>query len=266
MADMDLDKAVAGASSPSEPETPVTEPTDVTENAEQVTDDATLSESVSRKDFQALQSKLDRRIAELQRENETLQAKKELPPNKPSAEEVQQYNSILSQYQQAIQNAENAENDDDYARAMYQQGALRNSLIQAEATVVARTIGIDPKNTEFQQILAQEQISSGKDIERIAWMIKAKLSPEYGVTKALTEKEKEMQKAEKTFDTRVKEEVAKQVAGIRQELGLNAIPAVQPAGASGSRAQLERELSEAKEAGNWDNVLQVKSILSQLIE
>lgn len=266
MANMELDMVDEGVSTLTEPEAVADETQDIAqEDTQQVADDAE-PETVSMADFKALQSKYEKRFTTLATENEQLKAQTVTPSDAPLPEEVSRYNDLLSQYQYVNQLADSTEDEDEYAYAVYQQGALRTSLVEAEATLIARKVGIDPNDVVFQQALRQEPIASGQDIERIAWRTKAQSTNEYQVSDDLKQREKKMTKAEKAFDEQVKSEVAKQVAGIRQELGLNATPSTQPTGTPSSRSQLERELAKAKEAGDWNAVLDTKGILSQLTD
>lgn len=264
MADMELVEVDEGAPT-QEPET-VAEVDVAQSDTEQVAEEAATPEAISIEDFDAWKSKQDLKYRELETENETLRAKTATKADGPTPEETNRYNDLASQFQQMQKWADETEDADERAQAMYQVGMLQNSLIDAETTLVARTVGIDPNMAEFQQALKKEQISSGKDIERIAWMVKAQAKPEHQETEVLKEREKKMTKAESTFDDKVKAEVAKQVAGIRQELGMNATPSTQPAGGGSPRAQLERAIQDAKDAGDTQEYLRGKAILNQLID
>ena len=234
----------------------------VESEADQVADDSPDEpEVISSEDFSKWQSKYDKRLQALEKENEELKAKVVQPSDGPSPEEQRRYNDLRSQYDQLRQQAEK---DDSDPSIFYQLGALQNSLIDAEATVIARTVGIDPSDPEFRDMIRTDEVQSGKDIERIAWKIKATSQPDHQKTTSLTEREKKLEQAEKDFEKRLQAEVRKATAQLRQELGLNATPSAQPSVAGGKLEQLQRQLKEAKAAGNWQMALRTKSEIEAL--
>jgi len=236
------------------------------EESTQVAEEATTPESVPYSDFQALQSKLDKRLTELQRENETLKAKVVVVPEGPTPQETQRFNDLYNRHQYLSQQMQDAETAEAIQAISYQLGALETSLVDAQATLIARDVGIDPRNTAYREALLSEAIETPKDIERLAWKIKATTTEDYKMSETVKKREADLAKAEMTVDERIQAGIKSGLAALREELGLNATVSVKPAGSSGQRAKLEKELSDYMTSGNWEGALQAQSILAQLTD
>ena len=224
--------------------------------AEQSDEQSEEPEFVSREDFRALQSKLDKRIAELQKENERLRAMKQEQEG-PSAEEELYYESILQEYERAQRVAAETKDENERLAAIYELGRLQPQLMMAEAVLIAREVGIDPNNEEYQAALMTEDIQSGNDILRIAWRTKAMTADSTRAESAVAEREERLQSATMNFEERVQQEVAKQIAALRQEMGLNATVGVLPGGGVND---IDRQIQEAKQQGDMLKVLELKRL------
>ena len=223
-------------------------------------------ETISVEDFNAWKSKQDKRYSELEKQYESLKNQLPVVPDGPTPEEQRRFNDLNNQYQQLTQQFEQAETAEEQAQISYQLGSLGTSLIDAQATIIARKVGIDPGNADYLNAIRQETIENNRDLERIAYMVKANSMDSTKVSESVKEREKKVAKAEKSVEQMIQEGIASGIAGLRQELGLNATVAVQPGGAVGSRTQLQKERADAIKRGDWNAALQAEGILSQLID
>jgi len=214
---------------------------------------------VSQSDFSAWQSKYDKKMAALEKENEALKTAKAEPPSGPSTQELRTFTDLKKQFADARSYAVDGTTQEERDYGNYQAGLLRGKLIEAESVVVAREVGIDPDSAEYQSLLSDSEIRTSSDIQRVAWQAKATSTPAHETSESLEARKKQVEADEMSVAEQVAEEVERQMVTFRQNTGMNATPGTQPGGVKGGKAGVIRAYQKAKASGNIDKVLQMKA-------
>jgi len=216
-------------------------------------------ETIPYDDFRAYQSKMDKRLAE--KEKRLAELEKLTTPTEPTPDENRRYQQLLSQYEEMerIKNAPGISNDEKM-QALFNQGAIARDLMEAESVIVAREVGINPHDPKYREAIMTGEVRDRRDLERIAWQLRATGA----ITAAPQTPQKKGKKGEDDFRAAVEEEVKRQIAELRQQLGLNSVPGVGPTGKPDEKTQLQRQYEEAKKNKNWDEILFLKRRLASM--
>ena len=245
-----------------EGETQVADEADVQPSADDSADETDVAKEagpVSQDDFRRWQSKYDKNMDVLKKENEALKDAQSRPPSGPSPQELGRFNDLKRQFEYATSMAENGTNEEERSSGNYQAGLLRSQLMQAESTIAAREAGIEPNTPQYLEELANADIQTSGDIYKIAWQVRATSTPGHEQSNVLEAKAKEVEKNQMSLDEQVKAEVAKQMAALRQSQGLNATAGTKPGGVPGGKTAVIKAYQRAKAAGDIDAVLNMKT-------
>lgn len=236
---------------------PITElPGEVAEGMEQVAG-ADLTDN---ENFRRWQAKMDRQLASLRSENETLRQQAQAVNKGPTAEERRQADMLLQQYEQLSTALNQAEEVSDAAqiRALAQQlSSVEWALMRSDATMLARDAGIEPTHPELVAAMTSGAVNNRGSLEALVWKIAANEARRTSTPQA--PRPDERQDKLSTLES--------EVARLRQELGMNAVSPLNATPAPrGNRAQIQKQYTEAKAAGNMMAALALKRQMLNLPE
>lgn len=232
---------------------PITELPEVADDAAEQVAGADLTDN---ENFRRWQAKMDRQLASLRSENETLRQQAQAVKAGPTAEERRQADALLQQYQQLSDALNQAEEVSDAAqiRQLAQQlSSVEWALMRSDATMLARDAGIDPTHPELVAAMTSGAVNNRGSLEGLVWRIAASEARKNGTAQA--PKPDERQDKLSTLES--------EVARLRQELGMNAVPALNAGPSSRGKSQVLKDYETARQAGNGLEMLRLKRELQQ---
>ena len=236
---------------------PITELPEVADDAAEQVAGADLTDN---ENFRRWQAKMDRQLASLRSENEQLRQQAQAVNKGPTAEERRQADALLQQYQQLSDALNTAEETSDTAqiRALAQQlSSVEWALMRSDATMLAKEAGIDPTHPELVAAMTSGAVNNRGSLEGLVWKIAANEARKAGAPQA--PRPDERQDKLSTLES--------EVARLRQELGMNAVPSLNATPAPrGNRAQLQKQMEAAKTNGDMLGVLALKRQMLSLPE
>lgn len=238
---------------------PITELPEVADDAAEQIAGADLTDN---ENFRRWQAKMDRQLATLRSENEQLRQQAQAVNRGPTAEERRQADMLMQQYQQLTDALTQAEEVSDAAqiRALAQQlSSVEWALMRSDATMLAKEAGIDPTHPELVAAMTGGAVNNRGALEGLVWKIAASEARKNGASDARQPKPDERQDKLSTLEA--------EVARLRQELGMNAVPDLKAAPTPrGNKAQLQKQMEAAKASGNMLAVLDLKRQMLSLPE
>ena len=210
--------------------------------------------------FRRWQAKMDKQLASLRSENEQLRQQAQAVNRGPTAEERRQADMLIQQYQQlsdALTQAEEVSDAAEIRRLAQQLSSVEWALMRSDATMLAKEAGIEPTHPELVAAMTSGAVNNRGALEGLVWKIAASEARKAGTS--VQPKPDERQDKLSTLEA--------EVARLRQELGMNAVPDLKAAPTPrGNKAQLQKAMEAAKASGNMLAVLDLKRQMLTLPE
>ena len=229
-------------------------PQEVADNdAEQVA----VADLTDNENFRRWQAKMDKQLATLRAENEQLRLQAQAVNRGPTAEERRQADMLMQQYTQlseALTQAEEAGDGGQIRQLAQQLSSVEWALMRSDATLLAKEAGIDPTHPELVAAMTSGAVNSRGSLEGLVWKI------------AAAEARKAPAQAQQPKPDERKDQLSTleaEVARLRQELGMNAVPALNAGPPPKGKNQLLKDYEAARQAGNGLEMLRLKRELQQ---
>lgn len=186
--------------------------------------------------FRAYQSAMDRKMAQLQKQLESIKNLPDIPG--PTAEEEALRETLTLEYERLEEDFQRADEDGDERRAERagrQMQMVSNRLYKADLTVFAKKAGVDPGDKGLTEYLQQQSIGNTYQLE--AAINRYALQ---GARQAKTLYEKEMERQRKAMA----QEQRQQEAVTYHESGGTAVPATAPRSSASNVESARREYQQ----------------------
>jgi hypothetical protein len=232
----------------------------ITELPQEVADDAAeqiaVADLTDNENFRRWQAKMDKQLASLRSENEQLRQMAQAVNTGPTAEERRQADLLVQQYQQleaALSQAEEAGETAQVRTLAQQLSSVEWALMRSDATLLAKEAGIDPTHPELVAAMTSGAVNNRGSLEGLVWKIAAAEA-----RKAPANQQPKPDERKDQLST-----LEAEIARLRQELGMNAVPALNAAAPPRGKAQLQKDYEAARTAGNGLEMLRLKRELQQ---
>lgn len=227
-------------------------PQEVADNdAEQVA----VADLTDNENFRRWQAKMDRQLASLRSENETLRQQAQAVNRGPTAEERRQADMLVQQYTQlseALAQAEEAGDGGQIRQLAQQLSSVEWALMRSDATLLAKEAGIDPTHPELVAAMTGGAVNNRASLEGLVWKIAAAEA-----RKAPTQAQPKPDQKDQLSTLEA------EIARLRQELGMNAVPALNAGPPPRGKSQVLKDYEAARQAGNGLEMLRLKRELQQ---
>lgn len=232
----------------------------ITELSQEVADDAAeqiaAADLTDNENFRRWQAKMDKQLASLRSENEQLRQMAQAVTRGPTAEERRQADMLVQQYQQleaALTQAEEAGETAQVRQLAQQLSSVEWALMQSDARMLAKEAGIDPTHPELVAAMTSGAVNNRGALEGLVWKIAAAEA-----RKAPAAQQPKPDERKDQLST-----LEAEIARLRQELGMNAVPALNAGPPPRGKAQLQKDYEAARQAGNGLEMLRLKRELQQ---